>query len=231
MQTPLNRKAQVTTQKIEKEFTYESVLMLTLDIAYPQIRLKNDASVQNQINRHYRREARRFLSYAKNELLQGAIAEYKDSRQNGFPFRPYDAVMEYTVSLNDDCILSTYADHYEYTGGAHGSTTRFSDSWELRTGYRIRMRDLFTRRENYRRAVLEQILMQADEQMQENPGIFFEDYRTLIIKYFDPESFYLTPSGIAVYYQQYEIGPYASGIIVFDIPYASLGIKKPGCSE
>ena len=33
----------------------------------------------------------------------------------------------------------------------------------------------------------------------------------------------------AVYYQQYEIAPYASGIPVFEIPYADLGIEKPNC--
>lgn len=92
------------------------------------------------------------------------------------------------------------------------------------------MRDLFPRGTNYRRLVLEQILKQADKMMEENP-ILFEDYRQLIVKYFDPDSFNLTPKGISVYYQQYEIGPYASGIITFEIPYESLGIDKPMCGE
>ena len=225
----LNHKAHITDHKIAKKFTYASTILLTLDIAYPQISLQHDAPTQSRINRRYRNEARRFYSYAKNDLFKNAIAEYQESEQNGFPFRPYDAVMRYTAMLNEGCMLSTYTDHYEYTGGAHGSTARFSDSWDLQTGYRIRMKDLFKPRENYRRIVLEQILKQAELQMQVNPGTYFEDYRTLIIKYFDPDSFHLTPAGMAVYYQQYEIGPYASGIIVFEIPYKDLGIKKPAC--
>ncbi len=148
-----------------------------------------------------------------------------------FPFHAFDAVMEYEFTLNADCRLSSYYDRYTYTGGAHGATIRASDSWDLRTGRRLRLGSLFARGTGYRRRVLELIEKQADKDMKENPGVYFEDYRALIFEHFDPESFYMTPKGLAFYYQQYEIAPYSSGIIVFEIPYQALGLEKPDCGD
>ena len=73
--------------------------------------------------------------------------------------------------------------------------------------------------------LIDQILRQADENIQQNPGINFEDYHALIVKYFNEEHYYLTPSGVAIYYQQYEIAPYSTGIVVFTISY----MEPPSC--
>lgn len=64
--------------------------------------------------------------------------------------------------------------------------------------------------------------------MAENPGVYFDDYRKLIAQYFNEEQYYLTPQGVAIYYQQYEIAPYSTGIVVFTVPYDVLG-WKPSC--
>jgi hypothetical protein len=61
------------------------------------------------------------------------------------------------------------------------------------------------------------------------PGIYFDDYKKLIVENFNPQSFIITPDSLDFYYQQYDIAPYASGIIVFSIPYEDLGIPKPHC--
>ena len=52
--------------------------------------------------------------------------------------------------------------------------------------------------------------------------MYFDDYQDLIKKNFNPQSFYLTPNGLVIYYQQYEVGPYAAGIIEFTIPYEQI---------
>ena len=225
----MNEKAQITNRKIEKKLPHDSVLMLTLDIDYPQIHLTGSAFAEMLVNHAYRREARHFAAYARDDLFPNAVDDYEESIIKGFPFHPYEAVMRYDITLNRDCVVSATTDHYEFTGGAHGNTVRFSDSFDLRTGYRIRMRDLFPKVEDCRPIVLEQVLRQADERTQAEPGVFFDDYRTLIIKYFNPQSFFLTPRTLGVYYQEYEIAPYASGIVVFEMPYEDLGIRRPGC--
>ena len=55
---------------------------------------------------------------------------------------------------------------------------------------------------------------------------YFENYKELINKTFNPNSFYCTPEGISVYYQQYDIAPYSSGIREFLMPYTYC-VKNP----
>lgn len=229
MKYPVTRSAVVTERNLKKAFLYDSNVMLTLDISYPEITLEGNRMAQRRINAYYQDVANQFYHYASDKMLLDAIDNYKMSIINDFPFHAYDAVMKYTVTYNERCHLSTYIDQYQYTGGAHGLTMRTSENWSLQTGRRIRLQDLFGPGEDYTKLIQTQIILQAEKNYQENPGIYFDNYRELIVQYFNPNSFYFTPNGVTFYYQQYEVGPYASGIIEFTIPYAHLGIRPPHC--
>lgn len=224
-----NQKAEIINEKIKKEFVYKETIILTVDITYPQVELNDSPRIENKINRTYEKQANKFFRYAKTKLYRDAIKEYNNSVKNGFPIRPFDAVMVYTITLNDNCHLSTYYDQYKYTGGAHGITYRASDNWNLQTGQYILLKDLFKRSENYRELIIEQIIKMADKEFSKNPGMFFENYKELIVKSFNEESFNLKPHSLSIYYQQYDIGPYASGFITFDLPYKTLGLEPPKC--
>lgn len=214
--------ADITMCKIKRIFSYKNATMLKLCITYPKIFLRYSPTVQRKINCQIQEQVKSFYHYASNYLYQLAIDVYKFSQDNGFPFHAYDAVLQYEITYNQHCHLSLYRDQYEYTGGAHGNTTRASDNWNLVNGYSIPLCNLFPPSQNYRAFLIEQIIQQADQNMQENPGIYFEDYHALIEQYFNEKSYYLTPSGVAIYYQQYEIAPYSTGIVVFTIPYETI---------
>lgn len=226
-----NFEAVLSEQTVQKEFTYDQTTVLTFLATYPEVRLAGSQNIQNRINLYYRAAVRKFYRYAEGPMRRDAIMAYRDSKQNGFPFNTFDAVMKYTVTMNEACHLSTYFDRYEYTGGAHGNTRRFSVNWDLRTGRMLQLSDLFERGENYRKLILDQIILIAEQNIKENPGIYFDEYRELIVKYFNPESFLLTPTALQIYYQQYEIAPYSTGIVVFDLPYRKLGIDRPNCGR
>lgn len=223
-----NSNAEVSFQESRREFQYGGTVVLTLSVQYPEIRLPLDPQAQARINARFRAQAADFTRYASGTLYRQAVREYRNAQEHGYPFRPYDAVMKYEVTFNRDCHLSAWHDRYEFTGGAHGNTVRTSDTFSLRSGRRFALSHFFAPGLNYRRLVLSRILKQAEADMQRNPGIYFDDYKHLILKYFNPESYYFTPEGVAVYYQHYEIAPYASGIVTFVIPYGELGIL-PSC--
>lgn len=214
-----NITATITMEEKSWQFSYENQTVLTLSITYPVVSIVGARWVQEGINRSIKSQISEFYRYASGTLYRMAVQEYKDSQTHDFPFRPYDAVLKYEVTYNEDCHLSMYRDQYEFTGGAHGNTVRASDTWNLESGRRVPLSRFFRFGQNYRKIVLDEILRQADEQMANGTGIFFDDYRILIRKYFNPASFYLTPSGLDVYFQQYEIAPYVAGIVTFTVPY------------
>ena len=56
---------------------------------------------------------------------------------------------------------------------------------------------------------------QIAERLKESPGSYFEDYPYLLRNKFNQNHFFLRPGYIVIYYQQYEIAPYATGIPEF----------------
>jgi hypothetical protein len=145
--------AEVINREISKTYTYSKTNILTLSIRFPEIRAAQSAA--SLISRHYRRVAQLYYTDVSARLYTGAVKEWKETQEDGFPFRPYDAVMDYQVTLNESCHFSTYTDRYEFTGGAHGSTVRTSDNWNIKTGKRVHLKDLFPREENIRRKIID----------------------------------------------------------------------------
>jgi len=229
MQIYTNNKAVLFRNEYLKTYKFMSADLLKLHISYLQINLNYNTLAKNNINKFYKREACQFMHYASTEIRKNAIESYLYAQKNNFPFFPYEAITKYAVTLNAACKLSTYSDQYQYTGGAHGNTLRSSSNWNLNTGARIKIDDLFYNGENFVPLILDQIILLAKEQINQDTYIYFDNYKELIVKNFNPNNFYLTPIGITIFYQQYEVGPYSSGIIEFHIPYNSLGLSYPRC--
>lgn len=217
--------ARVTARERKWNFFYRGAPILSASARYPEVAVPASPRAQRAINGRIRSQVAAFYRYAAGPLYRQAAADWRFAQANDTPFHPYEAILNYETALNCGGYLSLFRDRYEYTGGAHGSTVRSSDTWALQSGRKLPLAAFFRRGEDWRGRVLAQILKQADEAMRQNPGIYFDDYRERIETYFDPANFYLTPSGIAVYFQQYEIAPYSSGIVVFTVS----GDTEPSC--
>jgi len=210
-------------REINCRFKYDNIEILTLNIKYPIISISNNPRAEENINNQISMKVNEYIHYASNILYNQAMITYRDSLKNNFPFNSYEAYMIYTITYNDNCFLSMYTDQYEYTGGAHGNTIRTSNTWELCTGQNIYLYCFFKPCTDYTNLLIQQIIAQAEENLKENPFIYFDDYKNLIIENFNPNSFYMSPDGIIIYYQQYDIAPYSTGIVEFTIPYVKIG--------
>lgn len=203
-----------------KEFMKGTVLLLKATASYFNAVIEDNRQAEKYINALVDRRVRGFAEYAQNTMLAEAKAAYTESVKNAFNFNNYETFLEYTVTLNTPKYLSFYLDEYSYTGGAHGNTLRESHTLDARTGKAMPLSVFFEECKNYKNVILHLIEEQANANYAANPGIYFEDYRTLIAEYFNEDNFYLTDKGIAIYYQQYQIAPYSTGIVVFEIPYS-----------
>ena len=88
------------------------------------------------------------------------------------------------------------------------------------------LQDFFPRNFDYKIDLTEQIIGQIAEQIAAGNDIYFDDYEENVIAEFNPQNFYLTPEGLVIFYQQYAIAPYSSGIMEFTIPYYPCALPR-----
>lgn len=213
----------VKTRTLSADMYYKNTLVLKYKINYPWFEPAESAVVK--INQHYAAKAIAYQQYCEMSLFKSAAEEYDYSRKNGYPVRMFEAVVVFNVTYNIDCTLSLYFDRYEFTGGAHGMTLRYSDTWDIRDARRIGLEEIFP---GYKTQVEGIIAGDIAAQIEAGSGAYFEDYQKNVAEYFNPENFYLSAEGLVVYFQLYDIAPYASGIPEFTIPY-SQAVIKPSC--
>jgi hypothetical protein len=158
-----------------------------------------------------------------------AVEQYRDFKINNFPFHAYEALAIFETPYNQNCAVSTYFNRYEFTGGAHGSTIRYSDTWNTQSGRREPLSRFFAKPAGYRAYIISEVLQQIENQIAGGEDIYFENYKELVVKTFNPASFYLKPEGVVIYFQQYDIAPYASGIHEFLIPFKEGVVLEPKC--
>ena len=198
--------------------------ILDYKIDYPQIQ-GGSSQCMNTVNNYYRNGACSLKICYENKLFCQGV---KQRNQLCDDFLPYEAIGTYEITYNQDCTLSLFYDKYEMTGGAHGNTVRCSDTWNMRTCKLHCLADFFDRCVNYRNYILDNIKCQIENQINCGNNYFFDDWENLICQYFDKCNFYLTPGGVNIYYQLYEIAPYVAGIISFCIPFDCKNVIKPG---
>ena len=125
----------------------------------------------------------------------------------------YEIYRNYEITLNADNIISLYIDEYIFSGGAHGNTVRTSQNWELYYNQIIHLEDIY----KYNPYFVINILKSINNQISQEKEIYFEDSCILVLNTFNPRNFYLIPGAVVIYFQQYDIAPYSSGIRTFII--------------
>ena len=220
--------ALVRMKDFSKEFLYRGVKIMMLNIKYPVVVIMGGVAAQGRINRQIIMEVNKFYKHVSGSMYNNAVDFYLDSLKHDFPFHGFEAYMEYNITYNENCFLSYYYDKYEYTGGAHGITNRGSSTYNLKNGRILPLSYLFKDGVDYKMLIIKEIVNQANQNLEENPSIYFDNYTELIYKTFNENQYFLTPNGLSVYFQQYDIAPYSTGIVVFDIPYEMIG-WEPSC--
>lgn len=195
--------------------------LLKYRIEYPEFGSSCALPCLETINRLYMDRALEYRRYCETELFALAITQYLEDLANGFPVRIFEAAAVFEATYLNSCALSLYTDRYEYAGGAHGKTARDSQTWDLRLCRLMELRQLVNCPPCHNAYVLSQV----EAQIRLQPDLYFENYGELIVSTFNEKNFYATPKGITVYYQQYDIAPYSSGIRDFLLPYSECVIS------
>lgn len=142
----------------------------------------------------------------------------EDVKKNAnMDFMPFEIDTSYTIK-NEKCpYLSLYIDYYQFTGGAHGITTRKTYNYDLNAEKELTIGDLFKEGYNYKEIINKEI----NKQIEKNKDSYFMDvsgFKGIS----DNQMFTFNNKEITIYFQLYEIAPYSSGLPAFNIPYETL---------
>ena len=200
---------------LEKNLYYKNHLLLKYTIEYPKITGIPYSYQIQKFNHFYQMNAIELKLYAERDLFEDAKKIFEYNTNNNLPFFNYELFSNYTITYNKDSIISLFSDKYIYAGGAHGSTQRTSQTWNIKSATLIPLCTLLNHDCSSFLLLLKEILHQIQTQISNSSTSYFEDYASLIIENFNFEQFYLIDNNIAIFYQQYDIAPYSSGIPVF----------------
>lgn len=201
---------------IKNELKYKGSVILTYEIEYPVI--FSDCYYTEKFNILNATKSMQLERYAKETLFSDAKIQYDYNTSNGYPIMVYELILKTYITYNDSPIISLYQDEYTFTGGAHGSTIRTSQNLNLKDNTRFTLSDVYSNNPNYIFYILKEINRQIQEKGAE---YYFDNYCSLILETFNPNQFYLEPNNVVVYFQQYDIAPYSTGIPTFKISYFS----------
>ncbi len=206
---------QIKINTAEKELYYKGEVILKYRIEYPEITTSMYEEGKQVFNYENRKSALELKEFAEGELYEEAKQTYEYNKKNGYPIMVYELIRECNITYNRDKLLSLYCDEYTFTGGAHGSTVRKSQNWDLKLARQIPLQAFSKGNPYFIIDILKQINQQIAKQIEDGTGAYFPEYCQLVLETFNLESFYLTPKGIVVFFQQYDIAPYSSGIPEF----------------
>ncbi|MCQ6561305.1 PdaC/SigV domain-containing protein [Paenibacillus mendelii] len=186
---------------ISSESLTKSNTNAAIEIQYPTINGLTDEA-QKAINTVLKQKADHFA----------AASEKQASKRDGSVERKYEFIQNYVVTFNREGVLSIVIDQYSYTGGAHGGTFREGLTFSLKNGKRLELGDLLKAAPNYKQT-LDRLLKERTKK---------EDFAIDSAGLKDKPDFYVKEGGLAIFYQQYEIAPYAAGFPTYTFNFGEL---------
>lgn len=126
---------------------------------------------------------------------------------------PYEIYSRYTVTEDNDSLISLYNDYYEYLGGAHGMTTKTSYTIDKKQEKLLKLKDLFVEGYNY----MDIINSKIKEEISNHTENYF-DSGNVFKGINENQSFYIEGDDLVIYYQLYDLAPYVYGFPQFKIP-------------
>ena len=137
---------------------------------------------------------------------------------------------EITVSEIDRIggLLSVLEGDYAYLGGAHPDYGLCAWNFDLSSGTFVDLMDLTDRPEELREMIAYEVAAQINAS--EYREGFYDNWFDLLLEKETFEVFFDSES-LTVFFQEYEIGPHAIGVPVFEIPYSSISRFLNGYGE
>lgn len=200
----------VDISDIEKGKTYQ-------EIKYPVLEYKNNPAMQKSIeelNKSTKDLAEKFKSDNKTY-----VRDYIKEFNNKDAMYSYDSSM--TCTYNSDNYLSLVENNYIFTMGAHPISVVKGHTYDVKTGKKLSLGDFVKDKEELKQYLKDWIAKQED-------GMFFPEANDSVDAYFKGEyelQFALYENEFHIIFQEYDIAPYAAGVIEVNVDKSLLKVE------
>jgi hypothetical protein len=187
--------------------------IVTINIEYPQINGIENDTIETKINSFLEEEFKQSIPWYE-EILSDS-AELQD-----YPYElGYSFETGFQVQFNSQMFISIVLNHYQFTGGAHGNYFALGYNINTDDGKVLSLKDII-REDSFDLLTYEceQAILETYEANSLIEAGTFEN--ELVIP--EDQDFYITPTALAIQFDPYEIGPYAMGEIVAEIPFEKI---------
>lgn len=169
------------------------------------------------------------------QIQDCALEDYKmlqaDSDASEREFYTYSYYSNVTTARQDMEIVSLLLVNSTYCGGAHPNYTQSAYNYDLTRKTQLSLADVLY--SDAADLLLSQLLHQLGERLSSLEGYgLFPEYQETVTAYFSAPNltpyWYFSDNGLVIYFNCYDIAPYAAGIIKVEFPYDTLdGILLP----
>ena len=190
-----------------KVFREGERVLLTAHARWP--RLEETCPGTRRVNRYYAALAGHWQKRWEGGLLERAKAAA------GPDTPPWEANLDYTVTLLAEGRFSLYLDVTEDTGGKRPRRLRLGDVWLLPDGVPLSLRELLPPGRGWKGKVLERVRMEIGRRLDSGESVFCQDWPHQSARRFSPYRCYLAEDGPVVFYPIGAIAPAFEGFPSF----------------
>ena len=201
----------------ERTFFWEEEPVLLCSLTLPVFD-RPSTRAGRRVSNYYVHLSRWLRSLWEQQVFPAACAALQSARDASLPFHPFRETVTFQVTRNGGGWFSLYWDSAWYTGGAHGMTARWGDTWDLTTGCPMSLSDFFPPRAEVKKLLPALAEQQAAAAMAAGTSLYDPNYAELLRKQFDCKRFYIDDHTLFFFYPLCSVAPYAEGVPVFSVP-------------
>ncbi len=211
---------------VKSEKINEETEAYIVEVDMPVITGLANKEFEQSINKELSETIATFVETIKTSAIQ--------IQEEGYLTAPCFAGVSYSIQLNNSDYLSLLINYSEYTGGAHGNYYSEASTYDKKTESILSLSDVFKDGVDYMPLLEEEVLKAIENKRKTS------EYGDMLHSWYEGLKeefvvFTLEEDGLGIYFQPYEIGPYAEGAPSFILPYeafeGSLAITYPTNDE
>lgn len=205
----ISYKYSLSNEKIDIVETESKDKSIEVTIKIPKLKNIGNTNFVNKFNSLVQEKVKAFVE----EVREAA----KRDKEEGVQQMPYIAYVSTDIKYQDKNFLSMVIYYYQFTGGAHGSTSFDTYNINLKDGILIKLSDILS--EEATNVIKKEILNQINAK---KTDFFPESFEYVLQDDIFTRPFTIEATCLKFFYNHYEIAPYSSGIPEFCISWKML---------